>query len=253
MIKRIASTAKRNPLLRRLLGQNRGEKSQAERRRLEHEVEEEIARLATLSEEEKSAKNHEVKSLIEYYHEMTSAIEDRRGSIYNFTLQYLVILLTALGVVIASQAGLRNWLLLIAVLLGLHIAFSLAIIVVFEFQSWFRYPFLKLEKFGNKWKWFYYGNPYVLKISRRAIFPSTRFERTQKPYLKGLKEFAEKYRTETLDQALTDNIQQLYLLQVHNYYKNQFYLALVRIRLWSLKCSVLVIVLWMLLLTFGVV
>lgn len=46
------------------------------------------------------------------------------------------------------------------------------------------------------------------------------------PYLKGLHYFVVNYSEETLDSELSDNIQQLYLLQVHNYYKNKFFLRL---------------------------
>ena len=115
----------------------------------------------------------------------------------------------------------------------INIFFVFFIIVSYQCQSRFRYPFLKLKKFGNKWKWFYYANPHIQEISRKAVFPSKEFEKTQKPYLEGLREFVKNYREETLDKELSDNIQQLYLLQVHNYYKNKFFLFLVHLRLWS--------------------
>ena len=43
------------------------------------------------------------------------------------------------------------------------------------------------------------------------------------------------------DEEISNNVQQLYLLQVHNYYKNRFYLQLVRIREWSLYPTLAVI------------
>jgi hypothetical protein len=225
----------------------------AERRELENNIEKELQKLSDISEDAKIKKNNEVKELIQYYHEMTSEIESRRGDMYDFTLQYVVILLTALGVVLAYQTDLAKWSILLIALLATHILFSIALLVVHEFQSQFHYPFLDLYKYGNKWKWFYYANPYILKMCNRVILPCARFDETQKPYLKGLEQFINEYRTERIDQALADNIQQLYLLQVHNYYKNQFFLRLVRIRLWMLRCSAFVILVWVLLLVMGLI
>ena len=115
--------------------------------------------------------------------------------------------------------------------------FSIGIIIFHETQSVFEYPF-RSGKYGNKWKWFYYGNKSVLKIKTMPVFPSKRHAQTTIPYLEGLKEFIQNYKDETIDEELSDNIQQLYLLLVHNYYKNQFHSQLTKIRLWSIRLTV---------------
>jgi hypothetical protein len=71
---------------------------------------------------------------------------------------------------------------------------------------------------------------------------STRSEDTLEPYLRGLEAFAHNYMVEDTDRELVDNIQQLYLLQVHNYYKNRFYLQLIRIREWSIYVTIVALV-----------
>lgn len=69
--------------------------------------------------------------------------------------------------------------------------------------------------------------------------PAKKFE-TNEPYLRGLHAFLENYRVETLDTEIRNNIQQLYLLQVHNYYKNRFYLQLVSVLKWSVYVTLVV-------------
>lgn len=47
----------------------------------------------------------------------------------------------------------------------------------------------------------------------------------------------ESYANATIDKELQDNIQQLYLLQVHNFYKNKFFLRLNKYDLWANRVS----------------
>ena len=198
--------------------------------------------LTKLNKSELTRKNEDIKEMIGYYNNLTNSVEERRNKIYDFTLQYLAILLTASGIVYSYKDKIEGWVLLIlATLIFIQSAGAIWIIITYEFQSKFRYPFLKLEKYANKWKWFYYGNPYILKIDRNVFIQSNNDEKNKKPYLEGLKNFVANYSKEKLSDEISDNIQQLYLLQVHNYYKNQFYLSLVRIRLRSLEISILAV------------
>lgn len=211
-------------------------------KQLKDNVSKELDLLLKIDREEKQKKNEEIISLIKYYRTLTEEVETRRNRIYNFTLQFLVICLTAIGILLSLFNGKSNlffWGLLI--ILITFIVFSVLIIIIYEFQSGFRYPFLNLKEYGNKWKWFYYGNQYILKINTNPISRKC-FNQTLEPYLNGLNEFIKNYRKENIDKEISDNIQQLYLLQVHNYYKNRFYLQLTRIRLYLIKFIPIIIV-----------
>lgn len=201
-------------------------------------IEEEITALSKLGIEEKNCKNKDIKSMIQHYLTLTDKMEDRRTRIYNFTLQYLIICLTGLGLLLSQRNRICDIIFYsIMVVLIIQIIFSGIIIILHEKQSAFRYPFLYLDEYGNKWKWFYYGNKFVLKIKTRVVCPSKRPDQTTNPYLEGLKDFIQNYKDETIDEELSDNIQHLYLLLVHNYYKNRFHLQLTGIRLWSLRVT----------------
>jgi hypothetical protein len=202
---------------------------------LKKEIDEEIKSLSKLGIEEKNCKNKDIKSMIQHYLNLTDKMEERRTHIYNFTLQYLIICSTGAGLLFSQRNRIDDIIFYpIMVVLIIQIMFSIAIIIFHERQSAFRYPFLYLDEYGNKWKWFYYGNKSVPKIKTMPVRPSKRPDQTTIPYLEGLKEFIQNYKNEKIDEELSDNIQQLYLLLVHNYYKNQFHLQLTRIRLWSL-------------------
>ena len=199
-----------------------------------------ISQLKKLSEKELLRKSEDVKKMIDYYNNLTDSVESRRNKIYDFNLQYLAILLTASGVVYSIKDKFATWILLgIITLLLTQALFATLIIILYEIQSKYRYPFLKFPEYGNKWKWFYYGNPFITRIDKNVLFPSKDDEKTKIPYLNGLEHFINNYSKETLDKEIEDNLQQLYLLQVHNYYKNQFYLSLVKLRLISVQVSLL--------------
>jgi hypothetical protein len=199
-----------------------------------------ISQLSNIGEKELSRKNDDVKRMIDYYNNLTDSVENRRNKIYDFNLQYLAILLTASGVLYSIKDKFADWIWIgVCVLLLTQTFFAALIITLYEIQSKYRYPFLNLPEYGNKWKWFYYGNPFITKIDRDVMFPSSNDENTKIPYLNGLEYFVSNYSKENLGKEFEDNLQQLYLLQVHNYYKNQFYLSLVWFRLISLKISVL--------------
>lgn len=204
--------------------------------KLKKVIDEEITSLSKLSLEEKNCKNKDIKSMIQHYLNLTDKMEERRTHIYNFTLQYLIICSTG-AIFIFSQKNSIDDLIFypIMTILIIQIISSILIIIVHETQSAFKYPFRDL---GNKWKWFYYGTESVLKIKTRPVFPSKRPDQTTIPYLEGLKEFIQNYKDETIDEELSDNIQQLYLLLVHNYYKNRFHLQLTQIRLRSIWLTV---------------
>ena len=195
-------------------------------------IDEEITSLSKLDIKEKNCKNKDIKSMIQHYLNLTDKMEERRTHIYNFTLQYLIICSTGAIFIFSHKNSFDDHIFYpIMVILIIQILSSILIIIVHETQSAFKYPFRDL---GNKWKWFYYGNKSVLKIKTGSVRPSKRPDQTTIPYLEGLKEFIQNYKDENIDGELSANIQQLYLLLVHNYYKNQFHLKLTKIRLWSI-------------------
>ncbi len=197
---------------------------------LEKELDKEIEELKKLNPVLKKEKNEDIKSMIRYYNNLTHEIENRRTRIHNFTIQMLAIYVTMIGflltqyrkVISASILG-KIIFIEIIIVLSIQIVLNLISIFIYEKQSAYRYPFSNLDKYGNQWKWFYYGNKETLKINTDIVSePSA----TIKPYLQSLKNFVDNYRKEDLNSELVSNIKQLHLLMVHNYYKNQFYLKL---------------------------
>lgn len=205
-------------------------------KQLEKATFDKLDELRKLPDDAKRKKNEDIKEMIRYYNVMTDTIEDRRNRMHNFSLQLLAISITGLVFIISQSARIQMMdlgrvLFWVAILIvSVLIVSSLISSFLFEMQSSFRYPFLDLEQHGNKWKWFYYGNKKILEINANPIFKSKGTEKTLKPYLNGLTIFISNYNKENLEDEITDNIQQLYLLQVHNYFKNRFYLQLTKVR-----------------------
>lgn len=220
------------------MGKNNYNLSPEEQKRLkdmESSISQELQLIKGLDESTKKTKNDDIKSMIKYYINLTNNIEDRRTRIHDFTLQMLMICITAAGLLYTQYQKICPiifWT-ITAVLLE-QIIFSFVSVFFYEKQSGFRYPFLDLEQYGNTWKWFYYGNRELLKINACPIKTSKKFGETIEPYLKSFGTFTRNYREENLDAEILNNIQQLHLLQVHNFYKNRFYLQLTNIRKWSI-------------------
>lgn len=215
-----------------------------EKKRLEvlrKEISDEVNALKSLSDDEKRQKNDNIISMIRHYIEMSDKVEDRRGRIRTFTLQMLAIWVTATILLTAFYLN-KNvdiHIIFFAAALALfvgQISFCLYSAFIYERQSGFRYPFLwpAAEEYGNKWKWFYYGSKPLQRISTKTIRESKTFGTTLEPYLESFRDFINEYRLENLDSEIINNIQQLHLLRVHNYYKNKFFLQLTNIQKWSL-------------------
>lgn len=187
--------------------------------------------ISALSDEQKNKINNDVKKMIEYYNQRTDQIELRRGRLVEASWQTLTILIAATGLLIASKLSLiiRGPILIIFII---QIIFALLKLIEFQAQSSYNYPF-NMSSFGNTWKWFYYGNPKFTHINL-SPFQSVKSNRKNIiPYLDGFHYFLEKFRKESINTELIDNLQQLYLLQVHNGYKNQFYLRIYKYDKWA--------------------
>ena len=159
---------------------------------LKQSVEKSLTDLASLPEEKKKEKNKDIISMINYYDGLTKNIEDRRIRLSEISWQTLTISVTALGLIFAIPliSALK------ILLLGLFLTFifeAIAKIIEYQHQSHFRYPFLEYPEYGNKWKWFYYGNKYIPKINDNPLKPKNNIENDLKNFLKGLNLFVENY------------------------------------------------------------
>lgn len=219
-----------------------------EKIKLKEIISQKLEEITQMKNSAKKNKNEEIKQMIKHYRNMTVEIEDRRTRINHFNLQTLAISVTALALLISNSQKFNNmqfgnifyyFTFLIIMVLAISSVISL---LFFLSQSAFKYPFLELKEFGNKWKWFYRGNEEILKINANPFSKKKHWNNSLKPYLRGLSIFLTNYKEEDLNKEITDNIQQLYLLQVHNYYKNQFYLQLTRIWEYSLYAIILLII-----------
>lgn len=210
-------------------------------KKLKEGISDEVNALKSLSDDKKHEKNDNIISMIRHYIDMSDKVEDRRNRIRTFTLQMLGIWVAAamvlIGLYLKEDANINAIFFVTALALFLgQIVFCLYSAIVYEIQSGFRYPFLwpEAEEYGNKWKWFYYGSKPLQRISTKTIRQSKTFDTTVGPYLESFRDFIHEYRQENLDSEIVNNIQQLHLLRVHNYFKNKFFLQLTDIQKWSL-------------------
>lgn len=196
------------------------------------EINQEIESLSGLSQEEKVRKNADIKSMIHYFVDETAKIEDRRTKMSDFTWQTLGLMVAAFGVTVALNISPFIKIFIYIVLLVM-VLFSIIKLFEFTAQSRFRYPFLKIPEYSNRWKWFYNGNKYIVKIGESPFrLTPLRIMQDKFYYLEGFKLFVGNYFKETVDKEISDNLSQMYLLEVHNYYKNRFYLRLLRYDVW---------------------
>ena len=219
---------------------------------LKKEIIQKLEEITQLKDSLKKNKNEDIKQMIKYYRNMMIEVEDRRTRLNNFNLQMLAISVTALVWIISNCQIFGNIQLgnifynFILWFLAVCVVTSIISIIDFSFQSAFKYPFHKLKEFGNKWKWFYLGNEEILRINANPNpFSKKHWKNSSKPYLKGLSIFLNNYEKEDLNKEITDNMQQLYLLQVLNYYKNEFYFQLNKIWKYSLCIIILLLIIFL--------
>ena len=112
----------------------------------------------------------------------------------------------------------------------------------FVLQSVFKYAFLGIPKYANQWKWFYHANDEISKIKTNPFHRKAKSNDSEKHYLKGLSDFIEQYTNEDLESEIESNVIQLYLLKVHNYYKNKFYLQLAGILKYEIFATFVLII-----------
>ncbi|NMC61229.1 MAG: hypothetical protein GYA51_17880 [Candidatus Methanofastidiosa archaeon] len=195
---------------------------------LEKKIEKELKKLLSLSKKQKKKKLEDIKSMIKFYENSTNIIEDRRNKVGELSWQSLLLGLTAIGALsFIKMPSVILWSLIL--LIAFFIFSQILKIREFYAQSDFGYPFNLSKRYSNKWKWFYYGNKKIMNISINPFTITRTYKDDIENYLEGLDFFIKSYRKETVDVEIKNNIIQLYLLQVHNYYKNKFYLRLVNL------------------------
>ena len=180
------------------------------------QINQEFLSLPGMPQKDKDRKNADIKSMIHYFVDETAKIEDRRTKMSDFTWQTLGLMVAGFGVISALTIV---PLLKIPIYIVLVIMVITSIIKLFEFtaQSRFRYPFLKIHEYSNRWKWFYNGNKYIMEISESPFrLNPSRIKKDNSFYLEGFNLFVGNYLHETVDKEIADNLGQLYLLEVHN-------------------------------------
>jgi hypothetical protein len=198
------------------------------------EINQELKSLSTMSQADKERKNEDIKSMILYFVDGSAKMEDRRTKVSDLSWQAFGLIIAALGIIVAVST-IPLWKIPIFITLFVMLFFSIAKLIEYGTQSNFRFIFLDFPEFGNRWKWFYYGNEHIIKINKNPFnLNPTRVKKDQISYLEGLKLFLGNYHHETIDKEISDNLIQLYLLQVHNFYKNRFYLRLIEYNKWTL-------------------
>ena len=203
----------------------------------------ELQRLKDLTEKERKSKNEDVKEMIRHYIQLTHHLEDRRVRTFTSSLTVMSISAGILMFGLANKGIVGRqpewyWVLTFTRMASATLLIAALFCVLRYYrQCKFRIPFLDAEhtdgpwQYGNTWKWFYYGNKDIQRISTNTAMLRFRWVKRDffRHYLKGLVFFVKKYSEESLDEELADNLVQLYLFQVHNYYKNKFNLELVSI------------------------
>jgi len=194
-------------------------------------IEESFEDLYNLDEDEKKKKLSDVKEMIKYFTDATHDIESRRIKLGENSWQTIIIILGVITLIFSSDL-LDMYKILFSVLIGVYLIPQILKIREYLKQNDCSYPFLQIQKYSNQWKWFYYGNKYLTNIPPNPC--SKEVEESKKNYLLGLKLFLDNYLSENLESELKSGLLQLYLLQVHNYYKNRWYKRLLGIdKKWS--------------------
>jgi hypothetical protein len=213
------------------------------------ELENDLKNLRDIKKKDKEKKLKDIKDMIRFYVDSTRDVEERRIRIAETSWQSMLIIV---GIATICFSVNMPIIIKLMVFLALLYPFIQQFRIIHEYfeQAGYKYVFLSenklLDKFSNKWKWFYYGNKYITNISTDS-FNRSKILNDEKYYISGLKYFIDNYINENIDSEIENGIQQLYLLQVHNFYKNKFYLRL-RNRemeiIYSLP-KILLFILWM--------
>jgi hypothetical protein len=208
------------------------------------EYESALTKLDDIGNEEAEKIYKETTELIKYMHSLSSDMEQRRTAVYDDAVKRITIivpLLTAVVTIVANQSKYLRYLIPVLGFGCIVFIFSIIIMIQYWVQSQSKYIFKdkNIAKFGNSWKWFYYGNPHIVKIHTNHVSQRREAAETLNgvynhegvdAYMQGLLFMIHGYLGECSNSSarLQSNIQQLYLMQVHNYYKNRQHMCLAK-------------------------
>lgn len=197
-------------------------------------IERKLLELCELDDEQLKDKNEDIISMIKYTIDLTNAIEERRNKMYTDSLTF-VGLVVGISTILFTVAEWSNLFLIPIIFFGIQLISHLIIIWKYYSQNESKYVFKEgaLRRHANQWKWFYYGNKHILDINVNSTD-----EASVSSYINGFCYFADNYISENIRSQISSNIRQLYLLQVHNYYKNRFCLQLAEIQHKGFLCSI---------------
>lgn len=206
-------------------------------------IEVNLNEIQNLSDQQKQNLDIDIKEMITYYNKMTDQIEGRRQKLVDSSEKTITIIIAASGLLIALRLPFI-WLFPILIVFVIQLIYAIVKVIEYQAQSSFKYPFNN-SSYGNCWKWFYYGNPSIVKITPDPFKSKSKNQKDLLSYLGGFNYFLMNYRSETSDQEIRNNLQQLYLLQVHNFYKNKFFLRLNRYDILANRLTILFLIIYL--------
>ena len=202
----------------------------------------------SLDSERRKEKIQDAIRMIEFHRAGTDAIEERRNRVYENALTIMGAIVAAFAIVFSlnnTVASSRFVIVLISFLCAQFFV-QLMIVVWYYIQSAKKYPFNNTEiidaKYSNQWKWFYHGHEDVNSMPLTTLsFWEKNEEKTSEKYLSGLEKTINTHLSEKEEDEYVSAITQMYLLMVHNAYKNRFYLELINIQKYGGIFSVLIL------------
>lgn len=214
--------------------------------------------LDKLDEEKKDEIYKETSDLIKYINSLSLDMDRRRVTIYDDSVKKLSLVVALASVLITLNAKFSELTLFLIPLYTFLLASSIgSLIIMFMFwmQSQSKYIFKdrRISHLGNSWKWFYYGNPHTLKIKIRYLRQNRESAqsldgeydtKSVDEYVQGLMYTMKGYIDESIGATskVRANIQQLYLMQVHNYYKNRQHMQLASFNERLLKVTLVLVI-----------
>ncbi len=215
----------------------------AEFNTIKGEVDNELQKIDSINDKIKLNEiNEDCIKKISHFISLSKEMDSRSSSIHNFSLNYLILLVMLATLVFSVIDNVWKWVPLM--IIALQIIMPLIAICRYYWQQKADYIFKRenLNEYSNKCKWFYYGNPHISKIKLNPKKDKD-VDESVLEYMKGLKVLVGNYIGNDIKADVKDNLIQLYLLQVHNYYKNKYYEKLSEVYRWNIGLLVIGLVL----------
>jgi len=197
-------------------------------------------RCADVSREDAERLNKEALDIIRHLVAITREGEERRSEFLKNALQvmaFVVAYITFALAVFGRGEALGTIGHVVTFLLCVSAAafvFAAGVVLVYLFQHTFDLPYvLFTPKLGNSWKWFYYGA--IDPETPDGFFPWKGYYDAYIPlYAQDLVRYVENFTTQTTQQQLRQNLQQLFLLIEHLRYIYHFEQQLAHVAIYGL-------------------